>query len=265
AGPIGGDGVADPAGTWSLSWPAIFLAILSSALVVAGPYWSGGCSPVVRFDRPAEAGLTSHLFTRQKCRRLHPARAERYGSALFDLSEFEIHRHRAPEDRNFDLEAGPLLVHFLDEAVKRGERPVRHAHLLADLEGDRRLRPLDPLLHLMEDTLSLLVGDVHRLGRMLILAEKPGDPRRVLDQRNHSIVEIGLHQHIAREELALGVNLLAPPDLDDLFRRDHDLFDAVTKALLPGLVLYILRNLLFEVRIGVNDIPPRSHAASPSW
>src|SRR5690606_10709514 len=62
-------------GTWSLSWPAIFLAILSSALVVAGTYRSGGCSPVVRFDRPAEAGLTSHLFTRQNtaaCIRLAP-------------------------------------------------------------------------------------------------------------------------------------------------------------------------------------------------
>src|SRR5690606_29305709 len=169
AGPIGGDGVADPAGTWSLSWPAIFLAILSSALVVAGPYWSGGCSPVVRFDRPAEAGLTSHLFTRRPCRRLHPARAERSGSALFDLSELEIHRHRAPEDRNFDLEAGPLLVHFLDEAVKRGERPVRHAHMLADRERARGLRPVDPLLHLMEATVSLPVGAEHRVGRMVDL------------------------------------------------------------------------------------------------
>ena len=49
-----------------------------------------------------------------------------------------------------------LLVDFLDDAVERGERAVGDPHLLADLEGDRRLRPLDAFLHLMQDPLGLV-------------------------------------------------------------------------------------------------------------
>src|SRR5690606_6755545 len=75
-------------------------------------------------------------------------------SGLLNLTEFEIDGHGAPENRNLDFQPRALLVHFLDETVERSERSIRNAHLLADLEGDRRLRPLDTLLHLHQDALS---------------------------------------------------------------------------------------------------------------
>src|SRR5690606_5566744 len=100
---------------------------------------------------------------------------------------------------------------------------------------------------------------VHRLGRMLVLTEEAGDARRVLDQADDRVVEVGLHQHVAGEELALGVDLLAAANLDDLLGRNDDLLYAVTQALLLGLVVDVLRDLLLEVRIGVDNVPPRSH------
>src|SRR5690606_16433291 len=84
-------------------------------------------------------------------------------STLFDLTELEIDGHGTPEDRNLHLEARTLLVHLLDGAVERSERPVGHAHLLTDLEGDRRLRPLDPFLHLVQDALRFRLRDRNRL------------------------------------------------------------------------------------------------------
>src|SRR5690606_17964123 len=78
-------------------------------------------------------------------------RRERYGSDLFDLTVFELHRSGTPENRNFHLEARALLVDFLDDARKARERPVRHPDVLADLEADGRLGPVDALLHLLEN------------------------------------------------------------------------------------------------------------------
>src|SRR5947208_396024 len=76
-------------------------------------------------------------------------------SDLLDLTVFEFYWSGTTEDRDGDLQAGADLVDFLDMAVERGERPVRNAHLLADLEGDRRLRALDAFLDLLQDALGL--------------------------------------------------------------------------------------------------------------
>src|SRR5262245_66617641 len=59
-------------------------------------------------------------------------------SQLLHLSELELDRGGAAEDRHRDLHPRPPLVHFLDHAIERGERAVRHPHLLAHLERHRR-------------------------------------------------------------------------------------------------------------------------------
>src|SRR5262249_62248290 len=71
-------------------------------------------------------------------------------SQLLHLSELELYGGGAAEDRHRDLHPRLPLVHFLDHAIERGERAVRHPHLLAHLERHRRLPPLTaflPLLH----------------------------------------------------------------------------------------------------------------------
>src|SRR4029078_3795112 len=54
------------------------------------------------------------------------------GSELLDRLLFQLDRSCPAENRNRTLQARAHLVHFLDEAVERGERTVRHPHLLAD-------------------------------------------------------------------------------------------------------------------------------------
>src|SRR6478752_3516883 len=111
----------------------------------------------------------SRLFSHHACARHAPDTAHHRNrrralrSALFDLTEFEIDRHSAPEDRNFHLEARALLVHFLDETVERRERTIGNTNRFADLESDRRLGTLDALLDLIQNTLGFSLGDRHRL------------------------------------------------------------------------------------------------------
>src|SRR5437763_8773489 len=110
----------------------------------------------------------------------YPREAATRGSDLLDLRVFKLDRGRPAEDRDRDLEPRFLLVDLLDDAVERGERPVRNPHLLADLEADRRLRPLDPLLHLPHDPGRLALADRRR--PRALAAEKAGDLGGILDE-----------------------------------------------------------------------------------
>src|SRR5579872_7257920 len=179
------------------------------------------------------------------------------GLYLLDLRILELDRGRTAEDRNRDLEPRFLLVDLLDDAVERGERPVRDAHLLADLEADRRLRPLDPFLHLAHDPRRLGLADRRRPGALA--AEKAGDLGGVLDQMPGLVVEIHLDQHVAGKELALGADLRAALDLDDLLGRHQDLVEAVGEALLLGLLADRGRDLFLEPGIDVDHVPAGGH------
>src|SRR5262245_59467355 len=91
---------------------------------------------------------------------------------LLHLSEFQFNRRSAAEDRYGDLHARAAFVDFLDNTVEGSERSIRHAHLFADFERNRRLRSLDAFLHLVQDAVSLRVRNRHRF---LFTPEKAGD------------------------------------------------------------------------------------------
>src|SRR5262249_41599587 len=131
-------------------------------------------------------------------------------------------------------------------AAPRGRAP------LAPLEGDRRLRPFDALLHLMHDARRL--GVRNRLG-LVVGAEKARDLRRVLDEVVGFVGEVHLHQHVAGEEFALGVDLLSAAHLHDLFGRHHDLFEQVIKVALLRLLADRIGDLALDIRIGLDDVP----------
>src|SRR5262245_23990063 len=97
--------------------------------------------------------------------------ATRYSLQLLHLPHLELHPGWPAEDRNRDLEPGAPVVDLLDHAVEGGERSFRDPHLLAHLEGDRGLRPLDAFLHLVQNALGLGIRD--RL-RLLVGAEEAG-------------------------------------------------------------------------------------------
>src|SRR5258706_1114597 len=83
-------------------------------------------------------------------------------SALLDLTEFQFDRRGAAEDRHRDLEAGPRLIDLLHDAIEGREPAIRDPDLLAHLEGNRRLRPLDTLLDLVHYALRLHLPDRRR-------------------------------------------------------------------------------------------------------
>ena len=86
-------------------------------------------------------------------------------------------------------------------------------------------------------------------------AEEARDLRRVLDQVPGVVGHFHLHQHVAGEELALGVDLLAAADLDDLLGRHQHVVELVGQALLGGLLLDLLGDLLLEARIDMDHVP----------
>src|SRR4051812_12011570 len=101
------------------------------------------------------------------------------GSDLLDLSVFQFDRGGTAEDRDGDLEPGLLLVHFLDHAGEGGEGAIGDPDLLAHLEGDGGLRPLNAFLHLIDDPFRLGLAD--RL-RLAAAAQEAGDLRRILHE-----------------------------------------------------------------------------------
>src|SRR5579872_7146509 len=219
---------------------------------VSAPETQRGNLEIVLFHETSSTTmrLASH-FPRTALRR-----AGRRDSHLLDLPELQIHRRRAAENRDGDFDARARLVDFLDHAAERGERPVGDPHLLADVEADRGFRPLDAFGDLALDSLGLDVGDRHRL---LVGAEKAGDFRRVLDQVVDVVGQIAFDQHVAGKELSLRTDLAAAPDLDDLLGRHHDLFELLGEAALRRLLFQRFGDLLFEIRISVDDVPAHAH------
>ena len=91
---------------------------------------------------------------------------------------------------------------------------------------------------------------------------KPVTFGRVLDQMERLVGHLHLHQHIAREELALGIDLAAAAHLDDLLGRHDHVLEQMLELLLRHLLADVLRHLALEVRVRLNDVPALGHAAS---
>src|ERR1051326_5034542 len=179
-------------------------------------------------------------------------------SDLLHLRVLELDRRRAAEDRDRDLDARLLLVDLLDHAVERGEGEIGDPHLLAHLESDRGLWPLDAFLDLANDPLRLGLGDRHRPAAATA-AQEVRHLRRILHEVPRLVRELHLHQHVAREELPLRADLGAALYLDDFLGRHQHLLELVGDTLGLRLLADRLRDLLLEAGIDVHDVPPHRH------
>src|SRR5689334_1327529 len=128
AGPMGGDGFALPAGTWSLIRPTIFFA---TVLLLSGSNGRRSCGvlPV------KSAGKRRPRFKTGD----RPRKPSNYNTGvcplgLLDLAEVQLHRRRAAEDQHRDADLALLVIHLFDVAVEVGERALGHADRLAHLE-----------------------------------------------------------------------------------------------------------------------------------
>src|SRR5690606_30130712 len=145
-------------------------------------------------------------------------------SGLFDLGELELDRGRSAEVQHRHAHAALPVVDFLDHAVEAGELAVAHAYHLARFDPRLGTGLLDAFLHAVEDGRGLLVADRQRA--VGSAADEAHHLRRFLDQvpalavhaRDATLVAgHDLHEHVAREELALGPTLLARAHLDHFF------------------------------------------------
>src|SRR5215213_3328497 len=175
---------------------------------------------------------------------------------LLHLPEFQLDRGRPAENAHRNLHPRAGIVDFFHRAVKGRERSIRNADLFSDLERDRRFRPFDSLLHLLQDARRLGVRDRHRL---VITAEKSRHLWRILDQMVSLVRKVHLHQDVARKKLALRVDLAPAPDLDDLFLRNDDLIEQMVQVALLGLLANGFGDLVLEVRVGLHDVPALAH------
>src|SRR5580693_5047971 len=116
---MGGDGLAFPAGTWSLMNPDTFF-------IGRVPYFLGF---------PTD------------------------GLRLFDLREVQLDRRGAAKDGDVDAELLFLGLHLDDRTREVGERAVDDPHRLVDLEGDAGLGAGGPLGHGDVDVLDLRLFD----------------------------------------------------------------------------------------------------------
>src|SRR3989304_6001196 len=158
AGPIGGLGLALPAGTCSLIKPTIFFAIYHSLWVQAGLKPSPvkhHCNFKAVYRAGAMAAATSFALGSRLRGRTH--------LRLFDLPELQFYRCRAAEDRDRHAQLRLVVVDVFHEAVKIGERAFLDAHPLAHFEQHLGLGFLDPLLHLVHDVGDFLDRDRRRL------------------------------------------------------------------------------------------------------
>src|SRR5713226_9186247 len=132
------------------------------------------------------------------------------------------------EDRHLDLHPPALGIHVLHDALEVDERSVDDADLVAPLEDRLRLRLLRPGLHLPQDVVHLVLRERDRL---VPRADEAGHLGRRAHQVPRLVGQLHLDQHVAREELLLGLALLLVADLDRLL------------------------HLVLEARVGVDDEP----------
>ena len=70
------------------------------------------------------------------------------------------------------------------------------------------------------------------------------------------VIHLHLYEHVSGEEFSLAAPLASLFHLDHLFGRDEDLSELVLQAHALDALFQGMLHLVFEIRIGVNDVPP---------
>src|SRR6266850_1120585 len=109
-------------------------------------------------------------------------------SHLLHLPKLQLHRSRAPEDRDHNLQSLAILVDFIHNARKRSERPFTDPHRLVLLELDLKLGLLAAVSDLVNDVADFLF---RKRSRLLSRADKSRDARR----RFHDVPDVIVHVH----------------------------------------------------------------------
>src|SRR5438876_3398629 len=264
AGPTGGEGFALPAGicSFTIAWTFFAMAFPLERADLAvrqlqprmtSEHRDEHLQPALGRRRLVDHALESAVGTLEDP---HLVTAlERPASVHLDalhLVVLELHGRRSPEDRHDHLHPSALGVRVLDRSLEVLERTLDHANLVALLEDRLRLRLLRAAHHLALDVVDLILWQRDRL---LPRAHEARHLRRRAHEVPRVVGELHLHEHVAREELLLGLALLLVADLDDFLRRDENLADLLAHAEDLGARLDRLRHLVLEAGVRVDDEP----------
>jgi hypothetical protein len=112
----------------------------------------------------------------------------------------------------------------------------------------------------VQDPVDLVLRQRHGLRAG---ADETGHARRVLHDRPGVVIQVHVHEHVAREDALLGLHLLAVLRLDHLLGRNDDATEANALVHRVDAVLEIGLHLVLVPGVGV-DYVPLEHAVSPT-
>src|SRR4051794_15426155 len=169
---------------------------------------------------------------------------------LLHLVVPDLDRRLAAEDRDENLEPGGVLVDLGDLAGEVGQRAGD------DLDGlpDRELRAAGRADRdlAVQQTVDLGLRQRDRLVRR---PHEAGDAGRVLDQRPGVLVEVHVHQHVARHRALLDRHLLVVLHLLHGLGRNDDLAHGALLGQRDDAVLEVLLDLVLVPGVGIDDVP----------
>src|SRR6266545_5089918 len=135
AGPTGGAGVASPAGICSLTYPVIFFAILLASLARGSGLGTRDSNARARHRSPASFFASLALLIVLSCPVSRVPCPESRPLDLLDLQELKLHRGRAPENRDHDLQGRAVEVDVFDNSSEIREGAVGDPDVFPFFEG----------------------------------------------------------------------------------------------------------------------------------
>src|SRR5262245_18308443 len=174
-----------------------------------------------------------------------------------DLKEVQLDRRGPAEDAEHDLHLATLVVDFVHNTREGTERPVDHAHVVADPERLARHRLGLGGFHMAEDAPNLVLLE---RDRVLSRADEACDARNVLHHVSRLVVQVHLDHHVGREGLALRDLPLAVLHFGEILGRNQDLAEMIVEGGGMNRLLEIRLHLVLVARVGVDHVPLLGHA-----
>src|SRR4051812_47585430 len=248
AGPTGGAGEAWPPGACSLMVVRTFLAMIAFPLR-AHSYALG-----IRFRLPGEPASpplgTGFRLPGERAPSFAARLRRRYVLDFLHLIVADLDGRLPPEDRDQDLQPRRVLVDLGDLTREVRERAGDDLDRLAD--GELRTRGGAHRDLAMQQPVDLRLRERDRLvGR----ADEAGDARRPLHDLPGVLVEVHVHEDVARHRALLHGDLLVVLHLLDGLGRDDDLAHGTGLVERRDAMLEVLLDLLLVAGVGVDDVP----------
>ncbi|CAI9001994.1 Secreted protein [Pseudomonas sp. IT-232MI5] len=176
---------------------------------------------------------------------------------LFDLTELQLYRGRATENKHSHLDPALFVVNLFNNAIEISKWTVIDSHRFTWLKESLRLRLVATISNTTQNCFCLFIGDWRRL--ISGTANETHHPRSILDQVPSTLVHIHLNQHVAWKELTLAFALLAVTHFNHFFSGNQNLAEAIFHASQLYALDQRAHHMLLVTRVSMHNIPTLSH------